>query len=65
MRNLSIKIIFLAVFAFIIFFGGSALVNSTGDDKFCTLCHKWMDPMVTAYHNDVHGGANMTLKQNA
>jgi napC/nirT cytoChrome c family, N-region len=58
MKNLSIKIIFLAVFAFIIFFGGSALVNSTGDDKFCTLCHKWMNPMVTAYHNDVHGGAS-------
>lgn len=58
MKNLTLKICFLLVFAFVVFFGGNALVHSTSDDKFCTLCHEWMDPMVATYQKSVHGGAN-------
>ncbi|WP_169753585.1 cytochrome c3 family protein [Campylobacter mucosalis] len=57
MKNL-VKICLLLAFAFVVFFGGNALVHSTSDDKFCTICHEWMDPMVTTYHGSVHGGAN-------
>ncbi|MGB2551691.1 NapC/NirT family cytochrome c [Campylobacter sp. RM15925] len=48
----------LLAFAFVVFFGGNALVHSTSDDKFCTVCHEWMDPMVATYQKSVHGGAN-------
>ncbi len=58
MKKIFIKFCLFCVFAFVIFFGGNALIHSTGDDKFCTLCHEWMDPMVQAYHRDKHGGAN-------
>lgn len=58
MKKIILQICFLLAFAFIVFFGGSALVHSTQDDKFCTLCHEWMDPMVNTYHKDTHGGAN-------
>lgn len=57
MKKLQFILIF-GIFAFVVFFGGNALVHSTSDDKFCTLCHEWMDPIVKSYHDDVHGGAN-------
>ncbi|CZE46282.1 cytochrome c3 family protein [Campylobacter geochelonis] len=58
MEKITIQICLLLVFAFVVFFGGSALVHHTQEDKFCSVCHEWMDPMVSAYHNDVHGGAS-------
>lgn len=58
MKKILIKICLLVIFVFVVFFGGSAIVNNTGDDKFCTLCHEWMDPMVKTYQNSTHGGAN-------
>lgn len=57
MKKIILTITFFIVFAFVIFFGGSALVHSTQEDKFCILCHEWMEPMVNTYHADIHGGA--------
>lgn len=39
-------------------FGGHAIIKATSDDKFCSSCHSWMDPMVEAYKTDSHGGIN-------
>lgn len=58
MKTIIIKTCLLCAFAFVVFFGDNALVNSTSNDKFCALCHKWMDPMVLSYSNSSHGGAN-------
>lgn len=58
------KALLLAVVAFALVasilstFGGHAIIKATSDDKFCSSCHTWMDPMVEAYKTDVHGGAN-------
>lgn len=46
------------VIGLIFTFGGHAFVEATSNDKFCTLCHDWMDPMVEGYSQDVHGGNN-------
>lgn len=51
-------ILMLAVFAFVVFFGGNSLIHATSDDKFCSSCHEWMDPMVKTYSQDKHGGTN-------
>lgn len=53
-----IVICFVLIGSAISSFGGHALIKATSDDKFCSSCHTWMDPMVEAYKTDVHGGAN-------
>ncbi|MBR8465068.1 NapC/NirT family cytochrome c [Campylobacter sp. faydin G-140] len=58
MKKTLLKICFLLVFAFIVFFGGNTLIHSTGDDKFCVSCHEWMDPFVKTYQKSTHGGTN-------
>lgn len=58
MKKLIIKVIFACIFAFVIFFGGHYTMKATSDDKFCVVCHEWMDPMVKSYTQSVHGGAN-------
>lgn len=58
MKNVILKIILACVFAFVIFFGGNYAMKATGDDKFCVLCHEWMDPFVASYSQSIHGGAN-------
>lgn len=58
MKNIIIKTALVCVFAFVVFFGGNFVINSTSDDKFCVTCHKWMDPAVNSYKQSIHGGAN-------
>ncbi|AQW81437.1 NapC/NirT cytochrome c family protein [Campylobacter pinnipediorum subsp. caledonicus] len=58
MKNILLKICFALVFAFVVFFGGNALVHSTQEDTFCVVCHEWMDPFVDTYAHSSHGGAN-------
>ena len=56
--------IFLSIFGFSLLFaaiftvGGHEVMKATSGEKFCLLCHSWMDPMGQAYNNDVHGGKN-------
>ena len=35
----------------------AVVIQKTADDKFCATCHT-MQPMIDAYHDDVHGGNN-------
>ncbi len=56
-KILIISIAFL-IGAFIFSLIGHKAVKMTGNDKFCTSCHEWMDPMVKTYHEDIHGGNN-------
>ncbi len=44
--------------AFIFSLVGHQAMKLTSNDKFCTVCHSWMDPMVETYKGDVHGGNN-------
>lgn len=48
-------LILVACFAY---FGGNYVMYKTGDDKFCNLCHSWMNPMTEAYLKGSHGGEN-------
>lgn len=58
-KKLLLIILGFALFASILStFGGHAVIKATSDDKFCSSCHTWMDPMVEAYQTDTHGGAN-------
>lgn len=58
------KKLFLSVFGLSLFIacllalGGHEAIRMTSGDKFCLVCHSWMDPMGKAYSNDVHGGNN-------
>ena len=58
------KKIFLSVFGLSLFIaclisiGGHEAIKATSGEKFCLVCHSWMDPMGKAYSKDVHGGNN-------
>jgi len=56
----------LVIFAFIGIFVGLVIslityegIHRTAGEDFCVSCHE-MRPMVSAYHNDVHGGVGKT-----
>lgn len=54
-----IFVLIISIFLALIFsLGGHSLIKHTSDDKFCVLCHEWMNPMVETYHKDPHGGNN-------
>lgn len=58
-KALLLLVLGIGLFTGLVFtFGGHAVIKATSDDKFCTSCHAWMDPMVEAYHTDPHGGKN-------
>lgn len=55
------KIIYIAILgvflAFILSFSIHSGLKLTSNDNFCVKCHS-MEPMVSSYYDDVHGGAN-------
>lgn len=51
-------IITILIIAAVAYFGGTFAMKATSDDKFCNLCHEWMNPMTKAYHESPHGGAS-------
>lgn len=56
MKN-KILILGIIIGILVVFSGHKAVVLTSGD-KFCVVCHGWMDPMVDTYKNDIHSGVS-------
>lgn len=53
-----LNVFWVLIIAFVFFFGANEVVHRTSKNEFCAVCHEWMDPMVSTYMNDTHGGIN-------